>query len=263
MPIPVASLAGTPYVSGSIGVDPGPPAAQHRLYTLAQARVQLNVTPHPSNVSMRRLGGAVAPLGDTIYLKFYNNKITSVRLPVPAPAGVDFFFTENMTGCKFYVDTIAGSNDLIVYHANTTAHGPGIGANADVQTVAAGNVLDNLHTAAQGDYAPAVPHNAASLAKPAYFASAGNEERRKTLQGRIGAQFAGGCTIVGFPQANTWDFHYQTWGDVEYARPTGRGTVVTALFTFHWNYLRKRMVEGSRHDVSYGTMDVLESGQFY
>jgi hypothetical protein len=262
MPVTVASLVGTPYQVNGAAVTAGTlHRAEHHIYTLAQSRINLNIGVHPLNSSMRQLSGALNAAGDTIYLRFYSDKITSVRLPVPAPPGVNFFMTDNMSGCKFFVDTIGGSNDLIVYHANTTHHGAGLGAAADVQTIGAANQLDNYHNTAQADYAGLVLANVGSLAKPAYFLAAGNEERRKGNQGRQNPGFMGGCTIVGFPAGGSWQFHFQTWGDVGYTRPNmGVGQ---AIKTFHWNYARKVLTEGLNHAVTFASMRVLGQGRFY
>jgi hypothetical protein len=103
--------------------------------------------------------------GDTIYLPFYADHITSTRLPNPPPGALAFFYTDNLSGCRFFVDTIAASNDVIVYHANTTQHSAGTNAWADVQTGAAGTVLDAMHANAQtdGPYAGLVLTNVAAL----------------------------------------------------------------------------------------------------
>ena len=283
MPITVATLAVTPYQVGSVNVpnsQAAPPLLAytgpvkhrgvHTIYTLANSRINLNINPPNANNALARLSGAQSATGNAVYLKYFDEEITSVRLPYPAPAGL-VFFTDNMSGCKFYVDSINGSNDLIVYHANTHQHNPGQFADADVQTANAGTVLDNLHTAAQADYAPLILNNAASCAKPAYNQSAGIEQRRKWLQGRrntsrnAGAQnrpdFVGGSFIVGFPVGGTWEFWFQTWGDISYERPDIN--IAKAFVTFHWNYLAKRKKEGLTHRVSYRTMKVMDYNNIY
>lgn len=137
MPITVATLAVTPYQVGSVNVpnsQAAPPLLAytgpvkhrgvHTIYTLANSRINLNINPPNANNALARLSGAQSATGNAVYLKYFDEEITSVRLPYPAPAGL-VFFTDNMSGCKFYVDSINGSNDLIVYHANTHQHNPG------------------------------------------------------------------------------------------------------------------------------------------
>lgn len=272
MPIPIASLGVVPFEVAGIAVGNGTVFGNHHLYTAAQARITLNLMPHPLNPNMQRVGGAaaVAPAGDTIYLRFFANQITSVRLPVPPPAGINFFITDNMSACKFYIDTITGSNDLIVYHANTTAAPPPAGALANVQTGAANLALDALHTAAQANYPGLVLTNVRQFSKPQYYQAASLEQTRKQAQGRrsptvpaLPPEFVGASTIVGYPMGGSWAFVYQTWGSCSYERPTGFGYVLKSALTFHWNYLRKRIVEGTTRQAGYGNMRVLESAQFH
>lgn len=279
MPVTAQSLATTPYQVGAVNVPasappalpPAPPNAGptkyrnvHTIYPAPLCRINLAMTPPTVQSALTVLAGARNVNGDAYYLKYFDDEVTSMRLPCPAPAGVAFFMTDNMSGCKFYVDRIAGSNDLIVYHVNTHQHTAGALADADVQTGAANGVLDGMHNAAQGDWAPLALHNVAQCAMPTYFGAGGQAERRKRLQGRQGAlagqnpKFLGGCTIVGFPAGNTWEFWYQTWGDVSYNRPTGAGVVAKAVFTGHWNYLRKRVTQGDTHRASFATMRVLD-----
>ena len=259
MPITPDTMRISPYTV--LACQENPPAGAHRLYTPVECRVTATITPNPMAATIQRISGNRDVAGDAYYLHFFNNKITSVRLPWPAPAGVQFFYTDNMSGCKFYVDRIGGSDqDIVVYHANTTQHGPAAGTNADVQDIAAVGVLDGLHNTAIADYAPAVPVNAASLQKSQYFGAAGREERRKQTQGRTKVEFIGGCTIMGFPGAASWEFYYQTWGDVKYVRSTSIGK---ALFTGHWVYLHNRRVEGKIHEISYQAMKVVDWGKIW
>lgn len=279
MPVTRQSLATTPYRVGAVvvpasappAVPPAPPNAGptkhrnvHTIYPAALCRINLATTAPTVQSALTVLAGAANVNGDTYYLKYFDDEVTSMRLPCPAPAGVTFFMTDNMSGCRFYVDRITGSNDLIVYHVNTHQHSAGPLADADVQTGAANGVLNAMHNAAQADYAPLVLNNIAACAMPTYFGAGGMAERRKRLQGRQGTlpgqnpKFLGGCTIVGFPVGNTWEFWYQTWGDVSYTRPTGAAVVAEAVVKFRWNYLRKRVTQDNTHRASYATMKVLD-----
>jgi hypothetical protein len=211
--------------------------------------------------------------GNTIYLPFYPNHITSFRLTNPAPIGVTFFYTDNLSGCRFFIDTIGGSNDLIVYHANTTHNTSGANAWADVQLPAAGNTLTTLRTNARGDgpYAGLLLNNAAILDMPRYFRQAGLEERRKgqgpqgrnapalAPAGRNRPQFLGGCFVCGFYSLAGWEFWFQSWGDFGYTRPG----YLRGLLTFDWVGVHKRRTEGDEKLASYANMRVLERFQFH
>jgi hypothetical protein len=178
--------------------------------------------------------------GDTIYLSYFTNQISSVRLTDPPPAGVSLFTTDNLSGCKFFVDQVAGSNDVIVYHANTRALSPPSNHGAvdpTLETPAATLELNRLHTAAAGDWALA-PHNLAlaaggSVDKPHYQLGARAKVQHKAAMGRRRVpqanepvdpqrldrpEYAGGTVIFGF-YTTRWKFYYQSWGAVDYRRP--------------------------------------------
>jgi hypothetical protein len=106
------------------------------------------------------------------------------------------------------------------------------------------------------DFAPMILQNQASLDKATYFKKAAAEERRKQSQGRTFVklnqytgtpgpnqyqdvtypmpEFAGGCTVLGFPTGNSWEFWYQTWGETEYDRSA-------PLAGFHLLYRRRTL----------------------
>jgi hypothetical protein len=281
MAVPVASLATTPYNIGAPQVltDVAPLRGEHKIYTTGNARINDAWTPNALGPQMRDFAGAVNAGGNTIYLPYNDNKITSVRLPVPPPGGVNFFLTANMSGCRFIVDTINGSHDLIVYHANTHQHpAPAHNAAANFQDPNASIVLNTLHHLAQGDYAPLVLHNAVALSKPAYYQQAAVLEQQKFNRGRrfvynagtapapnmqaVRPEFTGGCSVMGFFNAG-WHFYYQTSGDVDYDRPTGAKAVAKDLVTVHWNSIHKLRTQGSHKGVAYANMRVVNHAQFY
>ncbi|HEY4303474.1 MAG TPA: hypothetical protein VGM82_03345 [Gemmatimonadaceae bacterium] len=253
--------------------------AQHTVYTANNSRINFLEQANAGNANLRTIAGTTAfANGDTMYLPFTNDHITSIRLPVPAPAGVQFFMTDNLSGCKIFVDTIAGSNDIIVYHANTTANTSGPLAWADFQQPAAGNTLDGYHAAARGDYPALVLNNGGSVAMPRYFQTPGLEERRKDGQGRgatalerqprnFGGNqvtrtrpaFAGGCFVCGFPVAGGWQIYFQTWGSVQYARPG----YAKMLFTLDWVGVHKRRTEGHESGTTVADMHVFEAFRFF
>lgn len=238
----------------------------HILYPLAACRFDRVVNPATVLDAREHItfpNAAVAG-GDTIYLHYENNHISSVRLPCPAPAGIDLFVTDNMSGCRFFVDTVAGSNDLVVYHANTRLHSAGPLADCDTQTAAATNLLTQLRTNAAAEYNPDVLANASDCAKPAYCRRAGLGERYLAQQGFVGtnpiaarqaASFVGGTTILGFPAAGSWEFWFQTWGDYDRQMP-GR---------LERRRLRRNIQHPPTqvHAATLTDIDILEHGQFH
>jgi hypothetical protein len=247
------------------------------MYTTAGARINAVWTPDVKNPAVKHFQGTVNAGGLTYYLPYEDDKITSLRLPVPPPGGVDFFLTANMSGCKFFVDTITGSHDLMVYHANTHQHAaPAHNSPANFQNPLAAGVLNALHTNAQADYAGlAAPNNlalvnVASCDKPTYYGGGALAEQRKANQGRtltlppamggvvVAPEFLGGCSVMGFYTGGGWHFYYQTWGDVEYERRTEAKVIAKKLFTGSWNYVHKARVEGKKHKASYSTSKVVD-----
>ena len=306
MAIPIASLAITPYTVGAPQVIPNVAATrgEHKIYTPAPPalpntapRINVTWTPDGTNPRVKVFAGAGNAVGSAYYLPYDTDKITSLRLPDPPPPGVDFFLTANMSGCRFFVDTIAGSADVMVYHANARNTSPAPPHSpADFQDPLASAELNRLHAAAQGDYALApynlVLHNVASLAKATYYGIGALAETRKanahrrpwvpaSTPGRtlrvpgppdpvtgqqttvnVAPEFWGGCSVFGFYNGG-WEFYYQTWGGVEYDRPTGAGVVAKALFTGHWKFLHKLRTEGGHRGVSNRYNKVVEHAQFY
>ena len=245
---------------------------EHIIYQLADTHGNYNEQVNPMNGAMRTVAHAKNVGGDSIYLPFYADHISSIRLPVPAPAGVTFFWTDNLSGCRFFVDTIPGNNDLVVYHANTTHNSAGPDAWSDIQTAAAGTDLDNMRINARNDgpYAGLNLAHAASLDMPTYFRLPGMEERRKgtgiqsrgaptTSRNRTRPQFSGGCFVCGFFNAGNWEFWYQTWGDYGYTRPG----YAKGLLTFDWVGVHKRRTEGGEKFASFANMTVLEHVRFH
>ena len=260
-------------------LTPTPPTA-----ATATPRISCTWTPDTGNPKVHVLTAVADNNGDTYYLPYDNNKISSMRLPDPPPAGVRYFMTANMSGCKFYVDTITGSADLMVYHANARDTSPAPNHSpADFQAGAADTELDRLHTAAQADYGAAPYHfalvNAASLAKPQYYGRGALAEQRKAASRTLLAagpggyaapllalnpEFWGGCSVIGFYKGG-WRLYYQTWGAVEYERPTieGRKATAKAVVTFHWNHLHKLSKEGNRHALDIRYAKVVDQRRFY
>jgi hypothetical protein len=251
----------------------------HTIYPTNLVRNTLTINqPTPGNPAFKipadaryKLTGTSSVNGDVIYLKYFDDEITSVRLPCPAPAGVQLFVTDTLTGCKFFVDTITGSADLMVYHANTHAHSAGANADCDAQTALAMTQLDLLHTDAVADYAVhgVVLNNVATCIKSTYYGAGGQAERGKRAPGygqgptfKAGqAVFSGGCTIVGFPHVNSWRFYYQTYGSLDYSRPDV--PVGQAILNFRWNYARKKLMHGLEHAAGTEEVKVFDWSRIY
>lgn len=292
MPAPAkGTLRNTMYMTGAgfaLPHQPPPPPAhanpiiyrnEHVAYTAAHARVQTTVTAYPGVGHLATLASAQNALGDTLYLKFFANHISSIRLPDPPPAGVNFFYTDNLSGCRIFVDRVTGSNDLIVYHANTTQHTAGHLTYADYQTGGASGVLDTMHANAALDYGIALtPVVASTLGMPRYFREPANEERRKKAQGRRATAhdapgrvvpgqpappdrtrplFYGGCFVCGY-YAGGWRLYFQSWGAVSYARPLGQ-----MLLRFDWKGIHKLRTQGKDVQVGYADMNVMERARFF
>lgn len=241
MAVTLASLLTNPYkiaVPNYMNVRAHPAAAthtgaviyrnEHIHYPTATVR-GLAIPRAPSHTEPQyQIGGMYLPNGNTYFLPYDNNIITSMRLPTPAPAGVNLFVTANMSGCRFFVDTITGSNDLMVYHANTQQHGSPALADCDFQSVNASNVLDQMVVDARTDLAPLALVAAASCVKATYFGPGGVQERALAFAGhefedmksphrpRNIPTFSGGCAIVGLVVGGAWQFWYQCWGTVNY-----------------------------------------------
>src|SRR5262245_18860468 len=107
MPVTSQNLRSRPYLVGNFTGCPGPvqagrPAAaipppavpavvtryrnEHTIYPTNLVRNALTIT-QPTAIDARyRLSGVAAGGGNVIYLKYFDEEITSVRLPCPAPA---------------------------------------------------------------------------------------------------------------------------------------------------------------------------------
>jgi hypothetical protein len=290
MPPTSGSLANTMYKTAGTPPKPDtlPPALgapvptkpiiyrdEHIIYNFAHTGGDYAQAPNAMNIALHTVAHTRKAVGgDTIYLPFYGDTICSTRLTNPPPVGYNFFYTDNLSGCRFFIDSITGTNDLIVYHANTTANTAGPNAWADMQTAAAGNTLDTMRTNARGDgpYAALNLQDVGSIDLPTYFRAPGIEERRKGtgLQGRgapvLGAaagrnrpEFVGGCFVCGFFINGQWEFWFQTWGDFGYTRPG----YFQGIATLDWVGVHKRRTQGQEQLASIGNFRVMEFRQFF
>jgi hypothetical protein len=231
--------------------------ADHRVYTTATARVSL----HPvlnGVTGLTTLGPQIDVNGDTFFLPYEWDKIFSMELPTPAAAtaaGTTSFVTIDMSGCKFYIDPIAGGNGaLVVYHANNVSNPPPAGTLPSVETPACTTFLDNLHHQARGWY-QAAPRNlnlplagAVSLGKPVYNVPGDAETQRKQGQHRTNVNFMGGTMVFGQVNGNKWDFYWVTYGGTDYDRP---------------KYAPRAWKRGIHHQATANPYRVLGSGHFF
>ncbi|MCB2182784.1 MAG: hypothetical protein KQH63_12195 [Desulfobulbaceae bacterium] len=223
----------------------------HFKYTFDKARCNIQVI---ENLQYGKfLQGEKNVQGDAVYLPWEEDHITSIRLQAPLQAGIgaQFFYTANMHGCKFYVDTIKGSNDVIVYHANAKREDPGgAGRAPNSQLPACVQKLDELHRNAQRDYGNIIQKNIISFGKQDYFRDANpliDLKRVRALP--IGVrkrrvEWSGKCFVCGYPSGGKWRFYYQTHGEIWYERPSGAGNVLLGVITGHWKYLHKLRTQG-------------------
>jgi hypothetical protein len=257
------------------------PSTNHLMFDAGGCRVTETWTVSPGAPHEHMLTGGQAATGGIYYLPYEDNKIYSMRLPGNPPLGCRKFLTANLSGCRVYVDTILGSNDILVYHANTKQFGSPPGSPANAQSVQASNILSGLHTTAKTDYRGLIPSvspiDGDELIKYDYCMPGETEALRKRGQGRTAtapvwdpiaaktvytpgqpAEFLGGTTVCGF-FTNHWTFYYQTWGYISYDRPGGAGVVIKSLLTGHWNRVHKLRTQGTTSSTK---LKVLEAQQF-
>ena len=206
--------------------------------------------------------------GEAVFLPWEENHITSIRLEAPSQvgAGARFFYTANMHGCKFYVDTIRQSNDVIVYHANAKREDPGSRNRApNAQLPACVNRLDELHKTAQKDYGNIIQKNVTAFGKTEYFKDANPLLALKKVRAlpkgirKREVAWSGKCFVCAYPTGGRWKFYYQTFGEISYERPTGIGNVLLGAITGHWKYLHKLRTQGKTGIVK--TFGVIASGE--
>lgn len=164
------------------------------------------------------------PAGDTIYLPYGQNEIHSVHLPSTG-ACATCFTTAGMSGCKLYIDRVAGSNDVVVYHANAMAQDNPV-ALPNVEGPAVTTQLDLLHTGAQAYWTSAPPgpnlgalNHVKSFGRTVYRNNVMVEQNRKQAQSRTAFSFAGGTVVAGVLVGGRWSFYWQTSGAFNYKRP--------------------------------------------
>ncbi|MDX2035926.1 MAG: hypothetical protein SFX72_04690 [Isosphaeraceae bacterium] len=183
--------------------------------------------------------------GDTIYLPYGQGEIHSVYLPT-AGGGPVGFLTAGMSGCRLYFDTVQGTHDVVVYHANAI----GVGGNAmNAESVALVNALDNQYLAARAWWT-GPPNHLNLVAGPnfnrtVYGTPGVLEEVRKQNQSRQNVAFLGGTTVIGELQGGRWHFYWQTYGSCMYDRP--------------W-YAPKGWIHGRSHGINNLQQRVLQHG---
>jgi hypothetical protein len=142
---------------------------------------------------------------DTVYLPYYVGMISSVKLP--DGAGPNFFVTDNMSGCAFYIGRNP-AGDLYAFHANSQQ-----GSSAAVmkserpsfQGPTAANELDGQVTYARRHHGPMTI--VGGISKSAYLHPVDAVATR-------GDQFNGSTAIAGWRNGTQWEFWFQNWGAV-------------------------------------------------
>lgn len=210
-------MAHTAYEVGNPNLIPVHAATPHFAYHTPSARCTTHTT--ATNMDTQRIDFVVDPAGDTVFLPYGQGEIHSIRLPSTG-AGPVCFITAGMSGCKAFIDTIAGSTDLIVYHANCIGVGNGL---MNVESPALTLALAGQRAAARA-YWTVAPHNlvlaaANEFGRAVYGNAAVNEENRKRAQDRANVMYIGGTTVIGELVGGYWHFCWQTYGSCMYRRP--------------------------------------------
>jgi hypothetical protein len=189
---------------------------EHKVYFTRSCGHTVTTTQAYPNVYKLEVGAGT----DTIYLPFFNEKISSIEVPTTGPS---VFLTDNLSGCAVIVAR-HGNGNLVVFHANTTegsdektmkSHKP------SYQSPKALSILENLKRTAMGRYTGLTLLGA--LYKSQY--NAGVDAMTKKASG-----FQGGTLAAGFRTGTTWKFYFQTFGSVggSATRILDRGKWLTA-----------------------------------
>ncbi|MEP1387734.1 MAG: hypothetical protein ABJM61_09960 [Yoonia sp.] len=225
---------------GGVAVPGGPILRSQAGNALAAGDQNLHFSLTDQTVVSYAPGGVHAPTGGStvrflpdsginraVFLPFNANNIASAIVP----AGVDYFFTDNLSGCAIFIDLMPGG-DLLVHHANAMSSCPNMAAilanpaisKADsIGFAGAMNNMSQQHTAAMADRAvglggPVIPQ--AHLHRTTYMQCIDDEVARKEAQGRTEVDhLAAGTNVVGFRVGGQWEFWWQTWAIMKYKRP--------------------------------------------
>lgn len=174
--------------------------------------------------------------GDSYYLPFQNDGITSVSLPVtPGVGEPKYFFTIRLTACSIFLDayqpaagtytTPLGADDqrqrIIISHANALADynlgivGVNIGQNPAFFPAGAKTALNNYRNAMLASY-PGTKVGLAALYKDNYNQAVNTELQRLVAQGNTNVTYGTTTCVFGFHKPGGWEFYYQTWGGFDY-----------------------------------------------
>lgn len=222
------------------------------------SRVNVKLEPDLTTPGVTMVVGERNPNGNAIYLPFREDAICSVEMEPPGN-GVDFFFTANMSGCRFLVDEIRGSKNIMVSHANKKGGGRGTWEERvpSWQDPEVQRNLVALHQEARRDHGIAKLTNRITFSKGDYLKCADplvaikkqrvrarKEKRNLGIRNREFV-FEGWTVIFGYPHGSEWRFYYQTVGRSFYTRPDKKKDKLTAFVNLHWNYLLKLKKEGA------------------
>jgi len=263
-----STLANTPYwCSGKRGKAQFGYKEKHIKISHDKARCNTALAPNPGAPG-KFLTGEKDVRGEAVFLPYDQNRIFSIRLAAPSLSGqgVKFFYTENLHGCKFYVDSIKNSKDVIVYHANAITQDPGgIDRLPNFQETVCISTLDEMYRKASQSYGNIVQKNIIAFGKTDYFKDANPVyQQKKVRKLAVGVRkrqvfWGGKCFICAYPAYDKWKFYFQSFGKVTYDRPTGVGNVLAGVFTFHWNYLARLAKEGKEGVIQ--DLQVIDHGE--
>lgn len=215
---------------------------------------------HEANTGGQSVPFVAAGATRVVYLPFVQGMVCSAILPGNAAAGVDRFYTDNLSGCTVFIDRVVGTNDIAVYHGNRADQTVMADAKNYVATtpfllqyIPARTAMRHNHTAAQADLlAQMAPGSAllplARCERATYFLPVETEMQRKRGQGRTHVDIgAAGTNVMGFRVGTSWRFYWQTWTMLVYDRPKAH---------------IKTLVGHRHHDMDLGHAKLLGSGCF-
>lgn len=240
MAIDPDSFAVIAYAPGSPNPVPLEQDGQHTAYDWTTARYHTAVQAQPDRTRLVRF--THDPAGDTVFLPYGQGEIHSVYLPADAD-GLTCFMTAGMSGCKLFIDTVQGTNDRVVYHANSIGVGGGGAANVEDPLLTA--ALNTLHDTAKAyweDEQGLDLVDGPNFGRTAYNNPAVAEEGRKRGQDRTRVAFMGGTTVVGRLEGDDWHFYWQTFGSCMYRRPLSAPKGWFGNRDRHINDLRHRVL---------------------
>jgi hypothetical protein len=177
--------------------------------TLFNSTLEPSYIPGAKHLWLNRMGT------NTVYLPFLKNKITTVELPL---TGSNFFITDPMSGCAFFICKKLNTNQLIVCHANILDANEKhlLTKKPNVQTKAVkfslGKQIDSV---LKGYQTKGGLKLLKSLYKEDYLEPANHAtsfyKNIRAFSSKNADSFLGGTMIVGFQDRGKWGFWSQSF----------------------------------------------------